>query len=180
MSTQEQTRPAPTLGLTPEETTAHYAVLAGTDIVYRAKMDPPQGAVRLTSVVGGRNPAYRTAVGKALLSGRLSTTPDLLGWFGEFPLEQKTARTLTTPEALLADLEATRRRGFAVDDQENELGVNCIAIPVHLDGSATPTGAISISGVTFRCPVQQLVDAIPAIRETIARHLGPHALGSSA
>ena len=160
--------------------TAHYAVLSGTDIVYRAKMDPPQGAVRLTSVIGGRNPAYRTAVGKALLSGRLSTTQDLLEWFGEFPLEQKTARTLTTPEALLADLEATRRRGFAVDDQENELGVNCIAIPVHLDGSATPTGAISISGVTFRCPVQQLVDAVPAIRETIARHLGPHALGSSA
>ena len=39
--------------------TAHYAVLAGKDIVYRAKMDPPQGAVRLTSVIGGRNPAYR-------------------------------------------------------------------------------------------------------------------------
>jgi len=160
--------------------TAHYAVLSGTDIVYRAKMDPPQGAVRLTSVIGGRNPAYRTAVGKALLSGRLSTTKDLLEWFGGFPLEQKTARTLTTPAALLADLEATRRRGFAVDDQENELGVNCIAIPVHLDGSATPTGAISISGVTFRCPLQQLVDAVPAIRETIARHLGSHALGSSA
>ncbi len=51
--------------------TAHYAVLSGKDIVYRAKADPPQGAVRLTSVIGGRNPAYRTAVGKALLSGRL-------------------------------------------------------------------------------------------------------------
>ena len=51
--------------------TAHYAVLSGKDIVYRAKMDPPQGAVRLTSVIGGRNPAYRTAVGKALLSSRL-------------------------------------------------------------------------------------------------------------
>src|SRR3954447_3005797 len=44
--------------------TAHYAVLAGKDIVYREKMAPPLGAVRLTSVVGGRNPAYRTAVGK--------------------------------------------------------------------------------------------------------------------
>lgn len=52
--------------------TAHYAVLAGHDIVYRAKMDPPVGAVRLTSVVGGRNPAYRTAVGKALLSTQIA------------------------------------------------------------------------------------------------------------
>ena len=89
--------------------TAHYAVLSGTDIVYRAKMDPPQGAVRLTSAIGGRNPAYRTAVGKALLSGRLSTVQELLDWFGAFPLEQKTDHTLTTPEALLDDLDATRR-----------------------------------------------------------------------
>ena len=82
-----------------------------------------------------------------------------------------------SPRALLADLEASRRRGFAIDDQENELGVNCIAIPIHLDGYATPTGAISISGVTFRCPLPRLVDAVPAIRDTIVRHLGPHALG---
>ena len=102
--------------------TAHYAVLSGRDIVYRAKMDPPQGAVRLTSVIGGRNPAYRTAVGKALLSSRLLDLAQVTDWFGDFPLEQKTPHTLTTPEALLAELEATRRRGFGIDDEENELG----------------------------------------------------------
>ena len=67
--------------------TAHYAVLSGPDIVYRAKMDPPQGAVRLTSVIGGRNPAYRTAVGKALLSERLVDLRGVTDWFGPFPLE---------------------------------------------------------------------------------------------
>jgi DNA-binding IclR family transcriptional regulator len=157
--------------------TAHYAVLSGTDIVYRAKMDPPQGAVRLTSVVGGRNPAYRTAVGKAILGGVLLTLDDVRDWFGEFPLEQKTANTLTTADELFADLEETRRRGFGVDDQENEVGVNCVAIPVHLDGSATPTGAVSVSAVTFRCPLDELTRAVPDIRATIARHLGSSALG---
>ena len=73
--------------------TAHYAVLSGTDIVYRAKMDPPQGAVRLTSVIGGRNPAYRTAVGKALLSGRLSTVQEVLDWFGDVPARAEDRRT---------------------------------------------------------------------------------------
>src|SRR4029453_10799382 len=92
--------------------TAHYAVLAGKDIVYRAKMDPPQGAVRLTSVIGGRNPAYRTAVGKVLLSNRLLDLAQVTEWFGSFPLEQKTPHTLTTPEALLAELQTTRRRGL--------------------------------------------------------------------
>ena len=157
--------------------TAHYAVLSGKDIVYRAKMDPPQGAVRLTSVIGGRNPAYRTGVGKALLSSRLLDLDQVIDWFGEFPLEQKTPNTLVTPEALLEELAATRRRGFGIDNQENEIGVNCVAIPIHLDGSATPSGAISVSAVTFRCPLERLVDAVPAIRETIAGMLGPNALG---
>ncbi|MET0860590.1 MAG: IclR family transcriptional regulator [Microbacterium sp.] len=152
--------------------TAHYAVLSGTDIVYRAKMDPPQGAVRLTSVIGGRNPAYRTAVGKALLSGRLTSVQEVSDWFGPFPLEQRTANTLTTPEQLLRELEMTRRRGFAVDDEENEVGVNCLALPVHLDGSELPSGAVSISAVRFRCSLDHLVDAVPAIRETVGRRLG--------
>ena len=157
--------------------TAHYAVLSGTDIVYRAKMDPPQGAVRLTSVIGGRNPAYRTAVGKALLSTRLTDLEQVTAWFGPFPLEQKTPRTLTTPEDLLADLEITRRRGFAVDDQENEVGINCVAVPIFLDGSSTPAGAVSISAVAFRCPIERLTDQVAQIRETIAEMLGPGALG---
>jgi len=157
--------------------TAHYAVLSGTDIVYRAKADPPQGAVRLTSVVGGRNPAYSTAVGKALLSGRLRSEADVAEWLGNAPLVQKTSTTIATPAGLHHELEAARERGFAVDDQENELGINCVAIPVHLDGSAAPSGAVSVSAVSFRCPLERLVDAVPVIRAAVVARLGPDALG---
>ena len=156
--------------------TAHYAILSATDIVYRAKMDPPEGAVRLTSVVGGRNPAYRTAVGKALLSGRLLTLADVENRFGPFPLERATPSTLVTPEELLADLEATRARGFGIDNQENEVGVNCVAIPIFLDSATEPSGAISVSGVTFRCSLERLRDAVPEITGRIAAHLGAHAV----
>jgi DNA-binding IclR family transcriptional regulator len=149
--------------------TAHYAVLDGTDIVYRAKADPPQGAVRLTSSVGGRNPAYRTAVGKSLLA------PDHLDALS-FPLEQKTPHTHVTRAALLTELDETRARGYGIDDEENEVGVACLAIPVHLDGSATPSGAVSISAVTFRTPLTALVDAVPEIRAIITAQLGPSAL----
>lgn len=155
--------------------TAHYAILSGTDVVYRAKMDPPHGAVRLTSVIGGRNPAYRTAVGKVLLSSALSSIEDVREWFGAFPLEAKTPHTLTTAQAIFDELQATRARGFGADDQENELGVNCVAVPIFLAGSPEPTGAISVSAVTFRCPLDTLVKAVPDIRETIQRHLGRNA-----
>ncbi len=157
--------------------TAHYAILSGTEIIYRAKMDPPQGAVRLTSVIGGRNPAYRTAVGKAMLSERLRTLAEVTQWFRPFPLEARTPHTITTAADLLRELEATRARGYAVDDQENEVGVNCVAIPIFMEGSADPTGAVSVSAVTFRCPLERLVEAVPEIRATIVTHLGPHALG---
>ncbi|MGA7149519.1 MAG: IclR family transcriptional regulator [Microbacterium sp.] len=157
--------------------TAHYAVLSGRDIVYRAKMDPPQGSVRLTSVIGGRNPAYRTGVGKALLSTRLRDLTELTEWFADGPLEQKTPHTLTSLDALAAELEATRERGFAIDDQENEIGINCVAIPVYLDGSRTPAGAVSVSAVAFRCSLARLIDAVPAIRDAILDRLGPGALG---
>lgn len=151
--------------------TAHYAVLDGTDIVYRAKMDPPQGAVRLTSSIGGRNPAYRTAVGKVLLSGQ----SDALDRF-DFPLERRTPHTLVTRAQLQTELDATRERGYGVDDEENEVGVSCLAIPVRLGGASVASGAISISAVTFRTPLQALVDAVPEIRGIIAAHLGPGAL----
>jgi IclR family acetate operon transcriptional repressor len=157
--------------------TAHYAVLSGTDIVYRAKMDPPQGAVRLTSVVGGRNPAYRTAVGKMLLSTLLNSIEKVEDWFGPFPLEQKTPHTHTTAQSLLAELRKAREQGFAIDDQENEIGVNCVAVPLFLDGSTTPSGAVSVSAVSFRMPLDRLVAAVPEITGAIGRHLGAYALG---
>jgi DNA-binding IclR family transcriptional regulator len=151
--------------------TAHYAVLDGADIVYRAKMDPPQGAVRLTSSIGGRNPASRTAVGKVLLAG----LPDALDRF-DFPLERRTPSTLVTRAQLQAELDQTRERGYGLDDEENEVGVSGLAIPVRLGGADAPSGAISISAVTFRTPLQRLVDAVPEIRAIIASHLGPAAL----
>jgi DNA-binding IclR family transcriptional regulator len=157
--------------------TAHYAVLSGAEIVYRAKMDPPQGAVRLTSVVGGRNPAHRTAVGRALLAARLLTVDDVRDALGPFPLDARTPHTIVTAEALADELAATRARGYGLDDQQSDLGVNCLAVPVFLDGPAAASGAISVSAVTFRCPLDRLVESEPRIREIIARHLGGAALG---
>lgn len=156
--------------------TAHYAVLSGTDIVYRAKADPPQGAVRLTSVIGGRNPAYCTAVGKAILSAHVTEERHLTERFGSFPLPRKTDHTLTSATALLADFDAIRTRGFGVDDQENEVGINCVAIPVSLDASLQPSGAVSVSAVAFRRTVDELIASVPQIRATIEAYLGADAL----
>ncbi|MDX2541678.1 IclR family transcriptional regulator [Streptomyces sp. WI04-05B] len=144
--------------------TAHYAVLDGREVVYRAKVDPPTGGVRLTSTVGGRNPAHATGVGKTLLAHRLDTVAAVEAWIGDSPLEHRTARTLRTAADLYDDLRVTRDRGYAVDDQENEAGVNCLSLPVYLTSPTAPSGAVSVSALTYRTPLHTLVDAVDEIR----------------
>jgi len=147
--------------------TSHYAVLDGPSIVYRAKVDPTVGAMRLTSTVGGRNPAHATAVGKMMLSIQLPDLAAVTEWLGDRTLERVTARTAGTAAELHEQLELVRRRGYSVDDQENEPGVNCIALPVSLFSPTEPTGAISVSALAYRTPLPVLVDDLPAIRAII-------------
>jgi len=152
--------------------TTHYAVLDGTDVVYRAKVDPPMGAMRLTSVVGGRNPASRTAVGKALLSFLVTSEAELRNWLGSQTLEVRTPKSIVTVEALWKELELTRDRGYAVDDEENEVGVNCVAIPVFMDSSMAPIGAVSVSALAFRLPLKDLLPEVPRIHDVVDRRRG--------
>jgi IclR family acetate operon transcriptional repressor len=147
--------------------TAHYAVLDGDTVVYRAKVDPPAGALRLTSTVGGRNPVHSTAVGKLLLSYALSDEPAVADWIGDRPLTRRTPHTLTTAEALAADLARIRVAGYAVDDQENEPGIVCVAVPVFMTSPTRPSGAVSVSAPALRTSLETLLAQIPAIRATV-------------
>lgn len=137
--------------------TAHFAVLDDAEVVYRAKLDPPTGSVRLTSTVGGRNPTHCTAVGKLLLSYQLTGEHDVQEWLGERELVARTPNTITSAAALAHDLEAIRACGYGIDDQENEPGVNCLAVPVFLSSPSQPSGAVSISGLAYRTPLADLV-----------------------
>lgn len=154
--------------------TVHYAVLDGHEVVYRAKVDPPTGAVRLTSTIGGRNPAHTTAVGKLLLTVQLSSLGDVEEWTGGSFLERRTPRTLCAAADLHHELDATRERGYGLDDQENETGVNCLALPVYLTSPTTPSGAVSISALAYRTPLATLVDALDEIRALIGPLGEPH------
>ena len=143
--------------------TSHYAVLDGADIVYRAKVDPAVGAMRLTSTVGGRNPAHATAVGKLLLSLKLPDLASVEEWVGGRTLAKPTERTAGTPMELHEQLELVRERGYSVDDQENEPGVNCLAVPLYLSSPSEPTGAVSIRALAYRTPLQRLLDDLAVI-----------------
>ncbi len=148
--------------------TTHYAVLDGDQVVYRAKVDPPAGGVRLTSVVGGRNPAHTTAVGKLLLALSLPDDDAVRAWAAGHDLAARTPRTVTTVDRLVRELSIARRGGYAVDDEENELGIVCLAVPAYLTSRSTPSGAVSVSAVRFRTPLSALREAVDEIRAVVA------------
>ncbi|MFJ6742685.1 IclR family transcriptional regulator [Streptomyces sp. NPDC091279] len=154
--------------------TAHYAVLDGREIVYRAKVDPPTGAFRLSSTVGGRNPAHATGVGKLLLAYALGSVEEVREWIGATELERRTARTRCDAAALYADLRAARARGYAFDDQENETGVNCLALPVYATSPTVPSGAVSVSALACRTSLSALTDALDEIRTLLGPLGEPH------
>jgi|PersoiStandDraft_1058852.scaffolds.fasta_scaffold00051_2 DNA-binding IclR family transcriptional regulator len=149
--------------------TVHLGSLAGTEMVYIDKVESPQ-SIRLVSHIGARAPTHCTAIGKCILAyldeeHRASALVH--------PLEVLTPHTLTG-EALVAEFAEVRRQGFAIDDEENELGVRCLAAPI-LATTQEPLGAVSVSAPATRLDWNRCVELAPTVIETareIARRAG--------
>ncbi|HXH97691.1 MAG TPA: IclR family transcriptional regulator [Gaiellaceae bacterium] len=153
--------------------TAHYAELDGAEVVYLAKVTPGTGGVQMTSQVGGRNPAHCTGVGKALLAAVLQDREAVDAFVADCgPLVRRTERTIVDAAALDAELETTRARGYALDDEESEPGINCLAFALYLDEPGRPAGAVSVAAVAQRTPLADLVAAAEDVRQLIEARLG--------
>ncbi|GAA1996611.1 IclR family transcriptional regulator [Catenulispora subtropica] len=152
--------------------TAHMAVLAGADVVYLDKAEAGH-AVRLTSVLGGRNPAHATGVGKAMLAQVLADDDAVHAWVADRgPLAARTPYSAVTADELAARLAAVRARGYAVDDEESELGVRCVAVPVFF-GGRTPVAAVSVTAPKERMPLETTEEIGRALREMVDAYQRP-------
>ena len=136
--------------------TANLAVLEGDFVVYVAQA-ASQRRLRMFTEVGRRVLPHSTAVGKVLLAYR----PDAAAVLTRTGLPRRTPHTITSLEAMLAELAAVRERGYALDLGEEELGVHCLAVPVF-DGDGV-IASMSVSGPAER------IDALP--REELAADL---------
>jgi len=169
----ERVRPALTALAEYFGETTHFAVLHEAEIMYVAKVQPTASRIQMTSVIGGHNPAHCTGVGKVLLSYRL-TSLDAVREFVKIhgPLERRTAQTIVDAPALHRDLSAIRRRGYGLDNEESETGINCLGLPLFLTSRAEPEGAISITALQQRNPVEKLAAGVEEARAIIRATLG--------
>jgi DNA-binding IclR family transcriptional regulator len=150
--------------------TTHLVIADLPDVVYLDKVDPSR-PVLMYSRIGNRQPAYRTAVGKAILC---HSDIDVVRGVAARGMPARTPHTRTDLDALLADLELTRDRGFAVDDIENEPDIRCVAAPVF-DHTGAVDCAISISGPASRVTPERIPELgrlVVASAEEISRRRG--------
>ncbi len=142
--------------------TAYLAVLDGADVVYLL-MHETTHAVRTTSRVGRRMPAYCTAAGKVLLA---HAGPERLRHFlSVSPLSKRTEHTIVDVEALAAHFDTVAKQGYAVDNEEAERGVRCVAAPVRRHSNQV-VAAVGLSGPGYRFPLGRIErELVPLVRQ---------------
>jgi DNA-binding IclR family transcriptional regulator len=164
-------RADPVLDWLSEQTgeTVHYGRLEGGYIIYLAKRES-RYMLRIYTGVGKRIPAHAASLGKAILAHYPDEEAQrILDW----PLERLTPYTLATEADLFADLAATRERGYAVELQESDLGLGCVAVTVP--GPAALSDALSITVPTVRLDgdrVEELARLLASARQMIEGRVG--------
>jgi DNA-binding IclR family transcriptional regulator len=141
--------------------TVHLSVLQKTSVVYLDKVEPNR-RVCMSSKTGTSNPVYCTSMGKAMLAFQSDETIEQI--IAKIRFVRYTRKTLCSREALLKALERVRRRGYAIDDEEIELGVRCIGAPIF-DDNHRAIAAVSVSGPSSRITAQ----SVPGIAEHLLR-----------
>ncbi|MBC6461124.1 IclR family transcriptional regulator [Actinomadura sp. HBU206391] len=123
----------------------HFAVRNGDEAVYVQKLDGRR-PYQMGSRVGMSLELHSTSIGKSILAQL--TDEEIIGIIGRTGMQPRTQRTITDPRALLRHLGEVRRRGYAIDDEENETGIRCVGAPVF-DHTGAVMGGVSMSGLAF-------------------------------
>ena len=125
----------------------------------------------MSSGLGSRAPAHCTSVGKALLAYQ---PPEIVKQVLDLGLKRYTANTISDPQKLMDELAQIRTRGYAIDDEEIEAGLRCVAAPIR-DHSGQVVAAISVAAPVQRMTkktVQATIPSVQASAESISRRLG--------
>lgn len=152
-SLTEQTREATILG-----------ILDGDHVLTVSKVDGPQ-AFRVTSDPGTRSPLHTTALGKVLVA---FASPEISApLLDELELIKRTEHTIADRREFRDEIARVRENGFATMREENEVGMQALAVPVgSADGRVV--AALAIAAPVFRLPFEELMSHLDALKDAAA------------
>lgn len=150
----------------------HLVERDGDCVMYLYKAEPFRQLVRMSSHTGLRNPMYCTGVGKSILSWM--SPEEVAKVWERSEIVAFSDKTITDLGQLQRELEVSRERGYAVDDEEHEPGVRCLAAAIR-NWAGEPVAAVSISAPVARMDAAMMERMLPRLKKTaleISRMLG--------
>lgn len=129
------------------------AVLDGPEVLYVLHIPSSRHLINVDLRVGSRTPAYCTSVGRVLLAGLTPAAAERA--LAAMRPEPRTPKTVTAKGKLLEAVDQTRRQGWAIVDEELELGLRSLSVPLRGRGGVT-VGAVNICGPTSRVSLEEL------------------------
>ena len=153
----------PLLGVLRDKTqeAATLAILSRTSIMYLHNLESGQ-AIGIRAYIGDLKPAHCTAEGRVMLA---YSPPAVVAEVLKEGLAARTPKTITDPEAFTRALDEVRLAGYAIDDEESEAGMRCIAAPVR-DISGKVIAAVGLAGPTQRLTKKDLRALAPDVAAT--------------
>ena len=142
--------------------TVNLGVVDDGEVVFIGQVETLE-VMRMIARLGSRSPIHASGVGKALLAGMAERQVEQI--LERRGLPRFTERTIDNPTALREELETTRRRGYALDDEEHAVGLRCVAAAIF-DENAQALAAISLSGPKARMVDERLGELGEAVRRT--------------
>jgi DNA-binding IclR family transcriptional regulator len=131
---------------------AHLAVLDGDQDVFIQKVETP-GLIKIDTYIGRRMDLHCTAAGKMILAfGPADVLQRLLT---KEVYIRHTRNTVTSPKLLQREILRIRKLGYAVDDEEEEPGVRCVAVPIYHANGAFASG-LSVTGTITQIPIGEI------------------------
>ncbi len=151
--------------------TAHLGVVQGESLLYADKVES-HGMIRFSTFAGMRADIHTSSLGKAIVA--FMPEPEAHALLASIDLGAYTPNTITDLDALLAELGRIRSQGYAVENEEGELGVRCVGAPIR-DEAGLVVAAISVTGVLSQIPTEGIADIameVMAAADGAARELG--------
>jgi IclR family KDG regulon transcriptional repressor len=145
--------------------TVHIAILKNQQVFYVDKVEGPHG-LKISSHIGSFNPAYSTGLGKVLLA-YLAEEKQAQTLHAIMDIQQPisfTEHTITSKEALKKELIAIKEKGYALDKEEFEVGLICVAIPIFNKNNEV-IASLSASGPANRFREEHVVDYVAMLKE---------------
>lgn len=155
--------------------TTNLAVLEQGYVVYVAQV-PSRHRVRMFTEVGNRVLPHSAAVGKVLLAHRPREDAEKI--IDARGLPRRTEHTITERDEFFDELDRVLKRGYALDNEEEEIGVRCVAVPVQI-GVEDSIRAVSVSGPASRMTRQYCDHLVPEMRRIAANASASLAAGSN-